>query len=238
LRVTDHPTANRYSDPEICIELGQPRKSAQSFGMHTLPFLAVAFITTCQGFSRSFHIPLRNVENSGTVSSCRWRMEVANEDLWNVLSREADELTLSGKSRERFFMKMMQKEKEKEIAVLQKEKEIAVLQKEKEALQNLKEKDIEIAVLKKEKEIESAVKDMEFKFNCSLAKTKNKACKMGQRALYESFLAELWNELKKLNQTTIDEIRSDQRTSNFPKDAGNSKVRAHCLRVPLPGLWS
>ena len=78
-------------------------------------------------------------------------MTAAPESVWNALSQAADDLTLSGKSRELFFVKMMereiaslQKEKEKEIAVLEKEKEIAVL-----------EKDTEIAVLKFKLEFKS-----------------------------------------------------------------------------------
>ncbi len=52
-------------------------------------------------------------------------MKVANEnkELWNALSLGADALTLPGKSRELFFVKMM--EKEQESAVLEKEKEKA-----------------------------------------------------------------------------------------------------------------
>ncbi len=94
-------------------------------------------------------------------------MTDAPESNWNVLSQAADDLTLSGKSRELFFVKMMereiavlQKEKEKEIAVLEKEKEIAVLQKEKEIA--VLEKEKEIAVLKKEKEIAVLEKEKEI----------------------------------------------------------------------------
>jgi hypothetical protein len=55
-------------------------------------------------FSGLSHVPLLNVQNSGSISCCSLNLKMtvanANEELWNELSREADNLTLLDKSSE------------------------------------------------------------------------------------------------------------------------------------------
>eukprot|EP00961_Rhodomonas_salina_P055123 740615-Rhodomonas_salina.1 len=107
-------------------------------------------------------------------------MALTGKDLLAVLQNDAEEMGLSGQGCDLYFVKFLEKEREMAVMVKEKEKEMAVMTKEKE---------MEMALMAKEKEMEMALMAKEMKLEQQIASIKEKARKMGQRAVYEKFLS-------------------------------------------------
>jgi len=81
----------------------------------------------------------------------------------------------------------------------------------------------------KEKEKELALERADFNFNNKLAATKERARRMGQRAVYEKFLSQCWGEVKQLDQKIITQIRTS--VKEFPRKPQEKQRFAQYLDV-------